>query len=295
MSGYNNAIGWCDVTWPVIIGCFHKSDGCDDCWAERTAIRCAKPGQKYHGLVVSTPKGPKWTGKVRFWEPLADYPLRLRRPSRIFVCDTGDLFHERVPDEWVDRVFAVMALAPEHVFQVLTKRPERMRAYLAPSVARYDAILRAANTLRQKHPTARGVGISNPTTHPLRNIWCGTSVENQTTTRMRIADLVQIDAAVRFLSVEPLLEPVDLGLSRPEWVVLGCESRGTRPGRNAEHYADHARTLIEQCAYAGVPVYHKQMPVNGLVSHDPAEWPAWARVREFPPSPRVAVREGDTA
>ncbi|MBY6277267.1 DUF5131 family protein [Symbiobacterium thermophilum] len=138
--GDRTRIEWTDATWNPIRGCSRVSEGCRNCYAERMAARFSGPGRPYEDLVRRTPHGPRWTGEVRLVEELLDAPLHWRRPRRIFVNSMSDLFHEAVPDEWIDKVFAVMALAEHHTFQVLTKRPERMLRYLT------DLPKRAANT-----------------------------------------------------------------------------------------------------------------------------------------------------
>ena len=142
MVADNTKIEWTDATWTPVKGCTRVSPGCGGpgphggCYAEIMAARFSKPGQWGEGLaeIVTLPNGRKdhrWTGNVRFDEAELLKPLRWKRARRIFVCSTADLFHEKVEDDWIDRVFAVMALCPQHTFQVLTKRPERMREYLA--------------------------------------------------------------------------------------------------------------------------------------------------------------------
>lgn len=121
-----SSIEWTDATWNPIRGCARVSAGCMNCYAERVAARFSGPGQPYEGLTARTTQGPKWTGKVHTVPELLDQPLRWVKPRRIFVNSMSDLFHEDVPDEFIDKVFAVMGTAPWHTFQVLTKRPKRM-------------------------------------------------------------------------------------------------------------------------------------------------------------------------
>jgi len=122
-------IEWTDATWNPITGCSIVSPGCTNCYAMRLAGTRMKHHPTRIGLTVDSKAEPVWNGQVRFNEQALDHPLRWRRPRRIFVCAHGDLFHESVPDEWIDQVFAVMALAPQHTFQVLTKRAKRMREW----------------------------------------------------------------------------------------------------------------------------------------------------------------------
>jgi protein gp37 len=127
------SIEWTDRTWNPVRGCSLVSDGCRSCYAMKQAHRFSGQGKPYEGLTELGPKGPRWTGKIRTVEDALDEPLRWRRPRKVFVNSMSDLFHEDVPDAFIDRVFAVMALAPQQTFQVLTKRAERMWAYMSDS------------------------------------------------------------------------------------------------------------------------------------------------------------------
>lgn len=202
-------IEWTDATWNPITGCSVTSPGCTNCYAMRLAGTRMKDHPSRAGLTTMSKKGPVWTGEVRFNEQWLDQPLRWRKPRMIFVCAHGDLFHENVPDDWIDRVFAVMALCPQHVFQVLTKRPERMRDYLAERqsdwVTRWAA---AAWRLRPRELRPDGNGqllMRNHAKFPLPNVWLGTSVEDQIRADERIPILLDTPAAVRWVSAEPLL------------------------------------------------------------------------------------------
>eukprot|EP01031_Cornospumella_fuschlensis_P021266 gene21266-26057_t len=124
-------IEWTDATWNPIVGCSIVSPGCTNCYAMKLAGTRLKNHASREGLTRDSKAGPVWTGEVRFNPQWLDQPLRWSKPRLIFVCAHGDLFTEGVPDEWIDQIFAVMALAPRHTFQVLTKRPERMRQYLS--------------------------------------------------------------------------------------------------------------------------------------------------------------------
>ena len=241
--------------------------------------------------------GPLFLGLVmhfdRTWradEATLDQPLRWKKPKRIFVCAHGDLFHEKVPDAWIDRVFAVMAIAPQHTFQVLTKRPERMREYITHACGRVaDAVqpLRADDRPVAPLPHLDG----GMRWWPLPNVWLGVSVEDQATAAARIPHLLATPAAVRFLSAEPLMGPINLrrlrvapdhhtmvdaldgyaivdtpGRERERaalhWVIVGGESG---PGARPMH-PDWARSLRDQCATAGVPFFFKQWGEWALTS-----------------------------
>jgi protein gp37 len=228
-------IEWTDATWNPLRGCSRVSEGCRNCYAERVAARFCKPGEAYHGVAKNTAPRDRldavggrrngWTGEVKLVEEHLADPLRWRRPRKVFVNSMSDLFHPNVPDGWIDRIFAVMALAPQHTFQVLTKRPERMRAYLsALTVERLEvAAAREFGDEAEVHLANWINGFSRPRSlpddgnplngtvrrWPLPNVWVGTSVEDQSTADERIPLLLSTPAAVRFASYEPALGAVD--------------------------------------------------------------------------------------
>ncbi len=206
-----STIEWTDSTWNPITGCTLVSEGCRHCYAATLAATRLKNHPSRKGLARINAAGEaKFTGEVRFNEQWIDQPLRWKRPRMIFVCAHGDLFHEAVPDEWIDRVFAVMALAQQHTFQVLTKRPERARAYLVSRNTSVPGDM-ITNTAFGMNCRVRGYrGIGGSATWPLPNVWLGTSIEDQATADARIPHLLATPAAVRFVSAEPLLGPVYL-------------------------------------------------------------------------------------
>lgn len=252
----NTKIEWTDATWNPVTGCSVVSPGCTNCYAMRLAGTRLKHVESRKGLTIDTKAGPVWNGEVRFNEKDLDQPLRWRRPRLIFVCAHGDLFHENVPDEWIDRVFAVMALAPQHTFQVLTKRSERMRAYVAAV---------AGDPKRFTSWAATGAGVIResglleklreaPPRWPLPNVWVGVSAEDQHRYDERVSHLRETPAAIRYVSAEPLLGPIDADLTGIDWVIVGGESgSGARP-----MHPDWARSLRDQCAAAGVAFHFKQ-------------------------------------
>jgi protein gp37 len=207
-------IEWTDSTWNPITGCSIVSKGCTNCYAMKLAGTRLQHHPSRAGLTKMTNAGPVWTGEVRFNEQWLDQPLRWRRPRKIFVCAHGDLFAEGVPDEWIDRVFAVMALCPQHTFQILTKRPARMRGYIGevratwtkrgPPVPGSERIYDAALAV-----TGEEWLPATPAEWPLPNVWLGVSAEDQATADERIPHLLATPAAVRFVSAEPLLGPID--------------------------------------------------------------------------------------
>jgi protein gp37 len=266
--GVKTGIEWTEATWNPIRGCSKVSDGCRNCYAMHVASRFSDSDQAYHGLALRNP--PRWTGKIQVVPAHLDDPLKWKRPRRIFVNSMSDLFHEHIPFSEIDRIFNVMYLAKHHTFQILTKRPERM----------YDYILRSA-------------WLSN---NPLPNVWFGVSAEDQDTWDHRVGILHQIPAAVRWVSVEPMLGPIhasnDLILWRCsdcevedlhhpsdsqyfefcrdeaieqkpaiDWIVVGGESgNGARPMN-----PDWARSIRDQCIEAKVPFLFKQW----------GEWAPW--------------------
>jgi protein gp37 len=263
-------ISWTNETWNPIRGCSVVSAGCKNCYAMQVAARfsgtdsAGKP-LAYHGLAYRNSSGAHWTGKVRMIEEHLEDPLRWQRPRMIFVNSMSDLFHEGLSDFDIDRVFAVMAGARRHTFQVLTKRPERMRRYLSDPGLRFR--LEALPPLETK-----GIEIGEDE-WPLPNIWIGTSVEDQKTAHQRIPELIGTPAAVRWLSAEPLIGPLDL----PEfffrsihWIVVGGES-GDDPRPMP---AEWVRDLRDQCAADGVAFFFKQGSA--------ADWPDFKNYDSFP-------------
>ena len=269
-------IEWTDDTWNPVRGCSRYSPGCLNCYAERQAVRQSGPGGKYEGLVRSTPSGPRWTGKVAFDEKKLVEPLSWRKPRRVFVNSMSDLFHEALTDEQIDRVFAVMALADQHTFQCLTKRPQRMRDYLREIQDDLKDTHHWAALASEITDSPCAVGTVESRDWPLPNVWLGVSVEDQKTADERIPILLDTPAAVRFVSVEPMLGPVDFKrvktacgawatgccCSAPacmhtklDWVIVGGESGpGARP-------CDVAliRGIVRQCRESGTAVFVKQL------------------------------------
>lgn len=289
--GNNTAIGWCDSTWNPVRGCSRVSEGCRHCYAEQQAARIVRMGKgkptAYDGLVKLVDGEARWTGVVRLvHEHLAD-PLRLTRPRRIFVNSMSDLFHEDLPDEHIALVFGVMLLAAQHTYQILTKRAPRMRAWFArwsveqciELAARYVAPdgSRLPGPRPWNAPPSREW--QSVEAWPVPWIWPGVSVEDRRHGVPRIDELRQVPATVRMLSCEPLLEDLGaLDLTGIGWLIDGCESGdGARP-------ADEAwfRSLAAQCRAPGVPYFHKQQFVDGVLCHDPADFPAGLQVQEFP-------------
>jgi protein gp37 len=272
----NTKIEWTDATWNPVRAraiatgrtgwhCVHKSEGCRNCYAEQ--LNKVRFGTGF-------PYKPGHLGKdVELFldEKILLQPLRWRRPRRIFVCSMTDLFADFVPDEWIDRMFAVMALAPQHTFQVLTKRPDRMRAYFA----RYDAahdhncadmVADAVASLLGREGAKGGARTEgHDFDWPLANVWLGVSVEDQAAADERREDFQATPAAVKFVSYEPALGPVDwTGWDFVQQIISGGESgRFARPTHPNWHR--HTRDF---CAPRGIAFFFKQWgewaPIDAL-------------------------------
>jgi len=218
-------IEWTERTWNPIVGCSVVSPGCTNCYAMAMAARLERMGlERYVGLTRPSKAGPVWTGETRLVEDTLTEPLRRQKPTMWFVNSMSDLFHESVPDAWIDRVFAVMALAPQHTFQVLTKRSARMRAYmdrLASQRKGFSGFPAEKNAAARLHLEAQNLNwfvdspgdgaylLSRWPGWPLPNVWLGVSTEDQRRADERVPDLLATPAAVRFVSAEPLLGSID--------------------------------------------------------------------------------------
>lgn len=311
-----NADGSQGRTWNPIRGCTRVSPGCGGpgphggCYAEVIAARFSGPGLPYHGIAEMRGGKARWTGKLTFVEEKLAEPLKVRKPTTWFVNSMSDLFHESVPDEWIDRVFAVMALSPHHTFQVLTKRSARMRAYLARLESQregFSGFAAERNAAARLYLEAQNLNwfvdspgdgaylLSRWPGWPLPNVWLGVSAEDQRRADERVPDLLATPAAVRFVSAEPLLGPIDFesmpfaeGDPRHKWSALTGQAimhatgedghpdftvRLTKPfkprldwiivggesgpGARPMH-PDWAREIRDACAAAGVAYLFKQ-------------------------------------
>lgn len=289
-------IEWCDKVWNPVVGCTKCSPGCLNCYAERMAWRLRSicksmmdgRNQQYLG---KTDNNGHWTGQVECCDWLLDEPFDWHKPKRIFVCSMSDLFHEKVPFYFFDKVFTTMTKCPHHIFQVLTKRPKRMKEFFD----NYDT-----------H--------SEFLTWPKPNIHLGVSISTQSEADEKIPILLQIPATVRWLSIEPMLEGIDIlkylwvrqkcvgekgcgftGASYEfdnpknksasrcpqcgknhtylvtdsiDWVVVGCESGP----KNRPCKIEWIQSIVDQCQAEGVPVYVKQININGKVVKMPEEF-----------------------
>lgn len=293
----NTKIEWTERTWNPVRGCSRISEGCRNCYAERMAARMHKPGQWGHGLTANG----RWNGEVRLVKEKLLEPLRWREPRLCFVNSTSDLFHEKLSAAAIVDVFAVMYLARQHTFQVLTKRADILRAVVGGAIFRSEVMERAQDLAFDCDtiPSYPLIAVDQAD-WPLRNVWLGVSVEDQKTADERIPLLLQTPAAVRFISAEPLLGAVDLGdiVIRerageshidslycdvgPEddefeghtldWVIAGGESgAGARP-----MHPDWVRSICDQCDDAEVPFFFKQ-------------WGEWAPLSALPEEIRLEM------
>jgi len=260
-------ISWATDVWNPVTGCTKVSDGCKNCYAERIAKRFWRNGINGNNYRPFT--------EVRCYPDRLEQPLHWKKPARIFVDSMGDLFHEKVRHSFISQVFWIMEMAPKHIFIVLTKRSKRMHEWM-----------------NNCYPT------------PLPNVWLGVSVEDQKTADERIPWLLKTPAAVRIVSVEPMLGKVDVSkylwpvfwhwdgnFRNPEealaagayaeqkpqglisvdrkfidWIICGCESGPE--ARSME--LDWARNLRDQCRAAEVPFFLKQANIDGKLVKMPA-------------------------
>lgn len=309
--GDKSGIEWTDATWNPVAGCDLVSPGCTQCYAmRRVAPRlAANPATPhYRGTVKKAkPSGGKgrrpdrgetyvWTGRIGFAPARTfDAPLRWTRPRRIFVNSTSDLFHPGVPDDVVDRVFAVMALSPQHTFQVLTKRPERMADYVGGAPAHHsDAAERIGYRIFERveerrrvpphwpitasalidgpTPDHPAVAWPRPDIWPLGNVLLGTSVEDQARADERSRALAEIASKGwhTFVSYEPALGPVDWsGWEFLGWLISGGESgHGARPS-----HPDWHRAARDWCSARGIPYLFKQWGEWKPLAGNDGFWP----------------------
>lgn len=284
-----SAIEWTGKTWNPWVGCSLASPGCTNCYAMTMSHRLAAmdgahresqttrplqtfPLGHYAGTTKVVNGNAVWTGAINR-APLSGLrkPFNFKRPTTFFVCSMSDFFHDDVPEDWIADAVTVMAQCPQHTFQLLTKRPARMRALFTDP----EFIEGIRSNLKI---------IDNPDDPPWRwplpNVWCGTSCEDQRRANERIPDLLATPAAVHFVSGEPLLGPIDFNrvasvmhhnkepyhmdvLKYPEarldWVIVGAESgHGSRP-MNLEW----VRSIRDQCVSAGTAFFFKQDAKNG--------------------------------
>ena len=312
-------IQWTDATWNPVRGCSRVSAGCDNCYAVGVAHRFSGPRQLYDGLTTIRRGKVDWAGMARLVPGALDKPLRWKRPRRIFVNSMSDLFHESLSNEEIAAVFGVMAACPQHTFQVLTKRPERMKKWfewVTPNeddtiyCAVDEGLTKSGFDIGQRAHLLRSWGNG---TWPLPNVHLGVSVEDQKTADERIPLLLQTPAAVRFVSAEPLLGRLALSSFMPrhavnehgdcanwcsacgpnepkprlDWVIVGGESG---PGARDCEVA-WVRRVVSDCKAADVPVFVKQLGSDPIVEPGPISFPSshkkGADMNEWPEDLRV--------
>lgn len=287
-------IEWTDKTWNPIAGCTKVSPGCARCYAEKMAARLAGmefarwkkeadtieydqwQGGKYSNVLRIS--NNKWNGKIICDESALDIPLKRKKPTKYFVCSMSDLFHPKVPFGFIEKVMATIEECSQHTFQVLTKRPDIMLEYFNVLGKRFELSC-------------------------CQNLWLGTSAENQKYADIRIPYLLQIPAAVRFLSIEPMLGAIGLratwtrgvfggaDINGIDWVIIGCESNGAHLGRMGEFESWDEMlvamvNIVDQCRDAGVKVFVKQVPVwrdgKWRLEKDIENFPKSLQYQEYP-------------
>jgi protein gp37 len=301
-------IEWTDATWNPIVGCSIVSPGCTHCYAMKMAGRIEAMGgaKHYAGTTKKANGNTVWTGKVAMArDHILLQPLAWRAPRRIFVNSMGDLFHEDVPDAWIDKVFAVMALAPQHTFQVLTKRAKRMREYMTerwqPAPAhrlewaggdaidipaetkgedREDQVRAACEPFLEKLSlvdtdnddlwTEDGNAKAMTWQWPLANAWLGVSAERQQEADERVPELLTTPAAVRFVSAEPLLGPIDFTA-----ICTGHYFIDALRGFKYHDAPEGVHSATESCAKLDQIIVGGESGPQARPMH--AQWPRWIR------------------
>jgi len=244
--GGRSKISWTDATWNPVRGCSGVSDGCKNCYAARMAHRFSGEGQPYDGYIDERMAWgkpyPVWSGRVSTLSDKLDEPLHWARPRMVFVNSMSDTFHTLVPFDFIDKMMDVIRRCPDHTFQVLTKRADRMHLYFS--------------------------GCRVPD-----NVWVGVTAENMDMYKRRVPILMKIDAPVRFVSMEPLLGPINMDSHPhvPDWVIVGGESG---PYARPMH-PDWITQVLDSCKRASTPFFFKQ-------------WGAWKPVDWNPDDPKSA-------
>jgi protein gp37 len=282
------------MTWNPIRGCSKVSPGCEFCYAAEIAARFSGTGLPYAGLAKRDPVN--WTGRMKVVEDAMTQPFKWKSSRLVFVNSMSDMFHENLTDETITRILAVTAACPQHTFQILTKRAERMRNYFRDP-RRLAEIEAGGWKLRENDHYHGGQIVASG----LRNVWLGVSAENQECWDERSEFLADVHvSAVRFVSAEPLLGPIAFDFegvdSFLDWVIVGGESgRGARPC-----YLQWIRLIVNECNKFQRPCFVKQlgshvMRVPGERIYqkdkkggDPSEWPEYFHVRQMPEPAKVA-------
>lgn len=259
--GDKSKISWTDATWNPVVGCSPVSPGCANCYAAEVAASLERRGVAQYQGTTKTILAPgatsqrgaihKWTGKINPVEHKLREPLRWKKPRRIFVNSMSDLFHKRISDDELDRIFAVMLLAERHTFQVLTKRAERMARYWEYPVTRMALVCARAAEIRERSYSPEEFAAIR--LRPLPNVWLGVSVEDADPERLeRVRQLLSIPWGVKFLSIEPLLgEMTTLPLIWRKCDHEGCSRPGEYFGWNIYGKGfDTSTTYCPTCKYA---------------------------------------------
>jgi protein gp37 len=245
----NSRISWTNATWNPLAGCTKVSPGCEHCYAEVMSRRLAAMGLNGYKSVIN--ERGKWNNSVELMPDALSKPLLWKKPRMIFVNSMSDLFHKLVPAHYIDNVFKVMMQANWHIYQVLTKRPERM-----------------AEVLNSAHMA-----------HMADHIWLGVTMENQKEAIERARAFRRVGSAVRFLSLEPMLEPIDIPfIEKWDWVIVGGESG---PGARPFDW-NWARSVRDLCREYNVPFFMKQGGGTRNKRSKLEDIPEDLRIREFP-------------
>jgi protein gp37 len=259
--------------WNPIRGCSPVSEGCRNCYAARFAHRFSAEGQRYEGLTKLTENGPAWKGEVRLVPEFLSYPLRWNKPRRVFVNSMSDLFHPKVSNSFIAAVFGVMAVCRRHTFQILTKRPERLASWfewvqeemkgrhINPALGHHAAAM--VDTFSEKeadriYQAINKMGFGRLSEWPLPNVWLGVSVEDQVTAEKRVPKLLAAPAAVRWISIEPMLGAVLLGsLELATFTCKNCGADQLGEGCGCGAGAQPAHDLKRE--------WHKHWPIDWIV------------------------------
>lgn len=276
----NTKISWTDATLNYCNGCSIESPGCSNCYAMKQAHRF--PVRQ--GLTVQSKGGMVWTGEVRDTPKALEQAMRWKRARKIFWNAHGDLFHPKVPTEWIDRQMAVCAMTPQHTHQILTKRSGRMREYFTDYGwrDRVSEVINAwpADEIYNGNEFSGDFDVLMADWKPLPNVWLGVSAEDQRRWDERVADLESTPSAVRFVSMEPMLEPIRIDDALElDWIIVGAES-GSK-ARWMDH--DWIRPVRDQAAMKGIALWVKQLSgERGRAIKDLEQFPLDLRIQQFP-------------
>jgi protein gp37 len=326
-------IDWTEHVWNPIAGCTKCSPGCENCYAEKMSARLAEiyrrfPKQrpslwKYRQVITNK----KWNGNIICDKDALEIPLKRKKPTTYFVCSMSGLFHPKVPFEFILKIIGIAIATPWHTYQILTKREKRMYDFFAPypdgwlitesmkhtsfsyeffaaeAVGNFVSetqIKKANDYWKTNFDQSERGKLDGPVPHPIPNLHFGVSISTQKEADEKIPIALKIPAAVHYLSLEPLLEGIDLRFrsikcgncgfngdacyecetayykNRPlgiNQVIIGCESKGRMAGRFQDGFTEAAISLVEQCKAAGVKVFVKQIPHEGRVIRKEKDWP----------------------